>query len=162
MQHRFVTIPASGRQNGESREIRTPNLLIWSQTRYCCAIPPLELHFSHSSNRKISTCCGTHFTPSTHRALQITNYGFMFLPPTYDTENIVLLTFGRNSAWSSPQDLFHINVFHTFFLTCAFHTQTAILYTDSLQNMIVASSQLLNVHTKITLRIFVAVRPIFW
>ena len=25
----------------EGREIRTPNLLIWSQTRYRCAIPPL-------------------------------------------------------------------------------------------------------------------------
>ena len=25
----------------EAREIRTPNLLIWSQTRYRCAIAPL-------------------------------------------------------------------------------------------------------------------------
>ncbi len=25
----------------EGREIRTPNLLIWSQTRYRCAIPPI-------------------------------------------------------------------------------------------------------------------------
>ena len=24
----------------EAREVRTPNLLIWSQTRYCCAIAP--------------------------------------------------------------------------------------------------------------------------
>ena len=27
-------------QQNEGREIRTPNLLIWSQTRYRCAIPP--------------------------------------------------------------------------------------------------------------------------
>ena len=27
----------------EAREIRTPNLLIWSQTRYCCAIAPMML-----------------------------------------------------------------------------------------------------------------------
>ena len=26
----------------EGREIRTPNLLIWSQTRCCCAIPPCQ------------------------------------------------------------------------------------------------------------------------
>ena len=28
-------------KKNEGREIRTPNLLIWSQTRYRCAIPPL-------------------------------------------------------------------------------------------------------------------------
>ena len=27
----------------EGREIRTPNLLIWSQTRYRCAIPPYDI-----------------------------------------------------------------------------------------------------------------------
>ena len=31
----------SARQRNEGREIRTPNLLIWSQTRCRCAIPPL-------------------------------------------------------------------------------------------------------------------------
>ena len=30
----------SKRQRNEGREIRTPNLLIWSQTRCRCAIPP--------------------------------------------------------------------------------------------------------------------------
>jgi hypothetical protein len=30
-----------GKPNSEAREARTPNLLIWSQTRYCCAIAPL-------------------------------------------------------------------------------------------------------------------------
>ena len=30
-----------GPRRGEGREIRTPNLLIWSQTRYRCAIPPM-------------------------------------------------------------------------------------------------------------------------
>ena len=36
------TILAHGRaeHQNEGREIRTPNLLIWSQTRYRCAIPP--------------------------------------------------------------------------------------------------------------------------
>ena len=29
-------------QSFEAREIRTPNLLIWSQTRYRCAIAPLQ------------------------------------------------------------------------------------------------------------------------
>ena len=31
----------STQQRNEGREIRTPNLLIWSQTRCRCAIPPL-------------------------------------------------------------------------------------------------------------------------
>ena len=30
-------------KQNEAREIRTPNLLIWSQTRYCCAIAPLAV-----------------------------------------------------------------------------------------------------------------------
>ena len=30
-------------RRNEGREIRTPNLLIWSQTRYRCAIPPVEI-----------------------------------------------------------------------------------------------------------------------
>jgi hypothetical protein len=33
----------AGQGKHEGREIRTPNLLIWSQTRYRCAIPPLHL-----------------------------------------------------------------------------------------------------------------------
>ena len=33
----------------DSREIRTPNLLIWSQTRYHCAMPPLIDDFSQVS-----------------------------------------------------------------------------------------------------------------
>ncbi len=28
-------------KENEAREIRTPNLLIWSQTRYRCAIAPM-------------------------------------------------------------------------------------------------------------------------
>ena len=28
----------------DPREIRTPNLLIWSQTRYRCAMPPLFVY----------------------------------------------------------------------------------------------------------------------
>jgi hypothetical protein len=32
----------------EAREIRTPNLLIWSQTRCRCAIAPLQILTSHS------------------------------------------------------------------------------------------------------------------
>ena len=39
-QRRSVLIRGLGRQNAEGREIRAPNLLIWSQTRYRCAIPP--------------------------------------------------------------------------------------------------------------------------
>ena len=31
----------STQQRNEGREIRTPNLLIWSQTRYRCAIHPM-------------------------------------------------------------------------------------------------------------------------
>ena len=31
----------------EGREIRTPNLLIWSQTRYRCAIPPMYSRVVH-------------------------------------------------------------------------------------------------------------------
>ena len=33
---------AEGVRKSEGREIRTPNLLIWSQTRCRCAIPPLQ------------------------------------------------------------------------------------------------------------------------
>ena len=32
----------AAREIGEARAIRTPNLLIWSQTRYHCAIAPLS------------------------------------------------------------------------------------------------------------------------
>ena len=36
-----ASLPAIRHGKNEGREIRTPNLLIWSQTRYRCAIPPL-------------------------------------------------------------------------------------------------------------------------
>ena len=41
---------AKDHSKSEGREIRTPNLLIWSQTRYRCAIPPC----STSSHQKLS------------------------------------------------------------------------------------------------------------
>ena len=37
----------STQQRNEGREIRTPNLLIWSQTRCRCAIPPMRSCFSY-------------------------------------------------------------------------------------------------------------------
>ena len=36
-----VSLFGGGPRISEGREIRTPNLLIWSQTRYRCAIPPM-------------------------------------------------------------------------------------------------------------------------
>ena len=48
-----------GPQN-EDREIRTPNLLIWSQTRYRCAISPvLNRARRHTSDTAINKCLNT-------------------------------------------------------------------------------------------------------
>ncbi len=44
--------PQSARPEGEGREIRTPNLLIWSQTRCRCAIPPVL----NKSSSKVVSC----------------------------------------------------------------------------------------------------------
>ena len=42
----------------EGREIRTPNLLIWSQTRCRCAIPPvLEVVASRQGGAKVHIPC---------------------------------------------------------------------------------------------------------
>ena len=54
-----------GRSNDEGREIRTPNLLIWSQTRCRCAIPPMPSHPSakHSKGSQTKTAIfGTQTT----------------------------------------------------------------------------------------------------
>ena len=47
-------------RNCEGREIRTPNLLIWSQTRCRCAIPPLTDHRVQICARAAKTCVQTN------------------------------------------------------------------------------------------------------
>ena len=42
-------------QESESREIRSPNVLIWSQTRYRCAIPPITISMRIASHFFVST-----------------------------------------------------------------------------------------------------------
>ena len=44
----------------EAREIRTPNLLIWSQTHCRCAIPPLTDHRVQICARAAKTCVQTN------------------------------------------------------------------------------------------------------
>ena len=46
--------PTHVREKNEGREIRTPNLLIWSQTRYRCAIHPMLAMATSAKNP-----CGT-------------------------------------------------------------------------------------------------------
>ena len=48
----------SQNDNNEGREIRTPNLLIWSQTHYRCAIPPHAEYRSinHTYNKTCTSC----------------------------------------------------------------------------------------------------------
>ena len=48
-----ISAPCATRD--ESREIRTPNLLIWSQTRYRCAIPPMKQRMRIASDTNTNT-----------------------------------------------------------------------------------------------------------
>ena len=44
-EHAGLNMRTSVKWQSEAREIRTPNLLIWSQTRYRCAIAPVIAWF---------------------------------------------------------------------------------------------------------------------
>ena len=58
-------------RKNEGREIRTPNLLIWSQTCYRCAIPPVPSNALKTSMGS-SHACGMHgvdHTPPTRRPM---------------------------------------------------------------------------------------------
>ena len=48
----------SGSIRNEGREIRTPNLLIWSQTRCRCAIPPVMKNLFTSEYNSINQIAG--------------------------------------------------------------------------------------------------------
>jgi hypothetical protein len=71
----------------EDREIRTPNLLIWSQTRYRCAISPVcnrtRRHTSDSNNKKRLSTTPLMQTNSPHWGL---NPG----PSVYKTDALPL------------------------------------------------------------------------
>ena len=51
-----ASLPAIRHGKNEGREIRTPNLLIWSQTRYRCAIHPMLAMATSAKG-----ACGTRF-----------------------------------------------------------------------------------------------------
>ena len=71
----------------EDREIRTPNLLIWSQTRYRCAISPVQnrarRHTSDTNNKKRLNTAPLMQTNSPHWGL---NPG----PSVYKTDALPL------------------------------------------------------------------------
>ena len=62
--HFFITIPRLSTKKGKKEKtepdvIRTRNLLIWSQTRYRCAIHPIDnaLPSTQRTNRSASIAC---------------------------------------------------------------------------------------------------------
>ena len=161
----------------EGREIRTPNLLIWSQTRYRCAIPPLELHARHSSSRRISTQVQSEKLTSPHKRIArwghhniwrevatVTRYSYP--NPMKMTRNMACLDIihevaGNKQSWffvdlwpkfwlkQLLRIFFHMNAFHTYFAPMPMSCPTV-------------SIQRHNIHTKITLRIFIDLRPKLW